>query len=177
MSDSPQTIDAETTALLDRLCVYFAEEIERQETVLALCLAQGDAARAMNVDLLEQRTEALAILIVEAATAEATRVEIFRGLTHRLAKDDQSWTLGELIALSPEPWSRRMAEFQARLNEVVAQSKRAVESNAAVMRRSLRITGESVDRVLGPASAAAYTEAGGIPQIERRSAAVLNMQG
>ena len=46
------TAPATHTALLDKLCDLFDDELERQETILSLCRSQTEAARAHDVDRL-----------------------------------------------------------------------------------------------------------------------------
>jgi uncharacterized protein YigA (DUF484 family) len=172
-----EQLEPRTEALLDRLCVYFDAELERQENVLAICRAHGDAAKALDVDVIDKRTEALALVLAEAARAERERIEIVRALTESISDEPQAWSLSALIATVPNPWRRRLAEAQVRIRETVAESQTTIASNAYVMRRALRTVNGAIDTVLGPANAASYTPAGESPETQTRQAALLNTQG
>ena len=170
-------VDTETAALLDRLCAYFDSEIERQENVLALTRAQGEAAKALDADVMEHRTRALALLLDEAASAERERIAILGDLTPRLSQAQQNWSLSALIAAVPEPWQHRLAEAQMNLRATVSATKESVNANAYAMRKSLRSVNGALDQFFGPASGSSYTPQGDAPEGEARQAAVLNATG
>ncbi len=171
------SIDTQTAQLLGSLCAYFDDEIERQENVLRLCHAQGEAARAMDAATLEQQSEALALVLTDCALAEPMRIDLVGGLTERLSPTSREWTLTELIALVPTPWNDRLKQCQSRLSAVASETRGVVAANAAMIRHSLRIVGDSVDRVLGPETASGYTDCGDLPASGRRAPALLNARG
>lgn len=124
---------------LDALCANLEQELERQETVLSLTRAQGEAAKAHELDALEARTRALIVLMEDSFLAEKDRHAILEGLLPILPQDRDKQTLSELIRLSADPWSRRLGEFQVRLKEVLVGTQAVVRENAVYMRRALRV--------------------------------------
>ncbi|MBM3290178.1 MAG: hypothetical protein FJY92_08515, partial [Candidatus Hydrogenedentes bacterium] len=62
--------------LLEKLCSGLDDEIERQETVLAVCRAQIDAIGARDLNAFEARTAALDVLVRDAAHAQAARAGV-----------------------------------------------------------------------------------------------------
>ncbi len=123
--------------LFTTLCEIFDDELERQRNVLDVCLAQGAAARARDVEPLEAKTAALAILIQEAVEAEAHRMEIVQRLVecYRLPVEEQ--TLSGLIAVAPEPWKSRMRDFQTEIRKVLESVKKVARENDALIRQSI----------------------------------------
>ena len=145
---------------LDRLVAHFDAELERQETVLRLCEAQGAAARAHDSDALQARTEALNAMFEEAAEAEMARKPILEALVeyYELTRDQQ--TLSGLIAVTPEPWSHRLAEFQTRLRKTAEETKTVVMKNARYSRRSLKTIDQALTMLTGNEDAAASSYGG-----------------
>lgn len=124
---------------LDTLCDLLDDELERQENVLAITEAQGQAARAHDVEHLEAKTAALTACIDEGVQAEIKRLETLRVIVDTLGLPEEQQTLTHLIGAVSDPWSRRLAEFQARMQEIIAQTRGAVRENNRVMRGSLRV--------------------------------------
>jgi hypothetical protein len=142
-----------TADLLDKLCVLFDDELERQENVLRLCVAQGAAARAHDVGVLEARTAALTALLDEEAESEPRRLELFGALVRVYELPLERQTLTHLIATIPEPWRRHASEFQSRVREVLEESQRTVRRNTRAMRRSSRMASAAVEALAGAAGA------------------------
>ena len=71
--------------VLDELCEVLQDELERQENVLAVCRAQGQAARARDVAYLEAKAAALCSLIRETVNAEQERLRLVRAVVERLS--------------------------------------------------------------------------------------------
>lgn len=163
---------------LGRLCVLFDEELERQQNVLAVCLAQGEAARVHDVAAIEARTKALWLLVEDAKEAEGERIAVLRRVVGHTGLPGESQTLSDLILAAPEPWKGRMAAFQNRIKEILGKTQAATRENANRMRGSLRIINGSV-RILasgGPASET-YAADGKGPVEGVRTRALLDAQG
>jgi len=127
------------TKLLDALCDLFDDERERQENVLAVSIAQGEAARAHDIELLEAKTEALTLLIREAARQERERISLVSAVVERYGLPFERQTLSDLIRIVPDPWARRMQEFQASMVSTLEQTRRVTRENRRLMRRSLKV--------------------------------------
>jgi len=135
-------------ALLDRLCGLFDDELERQQNVLAICIAQGQAARAHHVDALQARSSALALSVQEALNAEKQRLGLLRQIVDQYALPLERQTLTGLIETVPEPWKTRMQEFQTRLRTTLEETRKVVRENNRIMRSSLTIVNDAFDAVI-----------------------------
>jgi FlgN protein len=124
---------------LDRLCNLFEDELERQQTVLAVCRAKGAAVSANDVTTLEDRTAALELLIQETVGAEAERHEVLREIVKDLRLPAEGLSLTDLIALVRDPWQHRMAEFQQRIRETIRETQEVVEAYSRTLRHSARV--------------------------------------
>jgi hypothetical protein len=144
------TVDEERNMddVLARLCRVLDEELERQENVLAVCHAQYEAARAHKIEPLNAKTTALELLIRDAVRAQNARISLFRRLVDAYGIPPEKQTMSGLIAVTPEPWSARLREFQNRMRNVVDEIKVTVRANAALLRASKR----TVDQLLKPLS-------------------------
>lgn len=130
---------------LERLCTLFAEELERQETVLAVTTAQGLAVRAHDLEGLEAKTAALQVLIVETAAAEAERLCLVREIVDAFALPVERQTLSDLIEMVDEPYRSRLRHFQTRMRETLAQSRRVVRENSRIFRHSIKVLDGALD--------------------------------
>ena len=148
--------------LLEALCYLLDDELERQENILALCQAQGEAARRHDIEYLEARTGALMALLQETAQSEVLRHRLLDQIASHAALPNRELTLTELISLAHEPWSSRLTHFQARFQETLRATRSVVQANAAVLRTSLHVVSQAM-RTLEQCAApegAAYTAAG-----------------
>ena len=168
-----------TADLLEALCSCFDDERERQENVLALTRAQGRAARAYDLEAIEANTRALNLLIQEAVDAEATRMRLVQALvaTYQLPVERQS--LSGLIDAAPDPWARRMREFQVRMREVMRDSREAARENREHSRRGLRVVNEALESIVRGLTVAesAYTAQGVESTARGIAAGLLDHQG
>ncbi len=123
---------------LEELCSLFDTELERQHDVLALCRSQGEAARTHDVECLNAKTMALEILFRDSLEAEPERHRLLHEVVAYYDLPREKQTLTDLIAVAPEPWRRRLGEFQSGLRSTLDEIRRAVRGNAGIMRRSLR---------------------------------------
>ena len=123
---------------MDELCAIFDAEAERQETLLTAMRAQAEAARSRAVALLEERTLAVSLLIEETIAAETRRLESVRSVVTHLGLPAEDLTLSRLIAVVPQPWKRRMAEFQDRIRTTLEETRGVVRENKAFLRRTAR---------------------------------------
>jgi hypothetical protein len=164
---------------LDALCEFFDDELERQETVAYLVQAQGAAARIHDFEEMEARTEALSLLIAEVVAAEKTRIPLLKEIVTFFELPVESQSLSALILVTPEPWRRRMQEFQTRIKAVLAETKATVKTNAGLMRRSLRVIDHGLEGVTGASSArgTAYRPDGNRPRDNRLQPALIDAHG
>ena len=125
--------------ILEALCDHFDDEWERQEGVLRLCVAQGEAARARDLGSLEHHTAALSVLIQEAIDAERKRLELVQEVVAAYDLPAEAQTLSHLVEIAPEPWRTRMEEFQHGVRATLEETRRVVRSNNAVLRRGLSV--------------------------------------
>ena len=157
--------DAEISigSLLDALCDYFDDELERQQNVLVVCRALGQAARAQDTEYMEAKTEALQLLLRDAVEAEKKRLELVSEVVdwYQLPREQQ--TLSGLIAQVPMPWEQRMREFQVLMRATLESTRRLVRENNQVMRRSLSVLNQTLSAMAlcQPASQGNYNEQGG----------------
>lgn len=165
-------------ALLSELCELFDDELERQTNVLAACRAQGDAARLQDTEEMERRTHALTLLLEEAMQAERRRIQILKRLVGELGLPAERQTLTKLISATPEPWRKRMREFQTAIRRVLAQTQEAVHANSRRMNHSLRVVGGALRTVtIEEPRGADYDAEGRRPAFGARHAAMLDAMG
>ena len=162
----------------DALCELLAQELERQETILALCHAQGDAARTHDIELLQARTAALTPLIQEAAQAENTRNRLLKDLAETLGLASARPSLSPLAAVAPEPWASRIRFYQTHLANVLKETRALVRVNAAILRSSLKVVAQAmkaIEQCEGPKSAG--YDAGGFEPRPVRQPAMIDQRG
>ena len=133
---------------LEQLHASLEEEFERQSNVLAVCAAQGHAARAHDLELLEAKTSALNALLRDFVAAEAERVRRAKDAAKALGLAETGCRLSDLIAAAPEPWQGRLAESRARLRTTLKEIRRAVAQNNEIIRRSLNIVSDALDSLV-----------------------------
>lgn len=165
--------------LLDELCALFDEELARQENVEQLCRAQGEAARAQDPEGLEAHSQALSILISEAVKSEKARIRVSEAVVSQLGLSSSEQTLTELIARTPEPWKRRMVEFQTRIKAVLESTREAVRDNAGYIRECLRVVNGALGTFTGQddAKAMSYDAEGKEARSTGRRPALIDAQG
>ncbi len=122
-----------------RLSSLLDDEAERQENVLALCRAQGEAARKHDIPAMEARTRALTLLLREGIEAGVTRHALLERLTETYELAESSRNLTGIIDAAPEPWTSRLREQQRRIRGALAETQAVVRVNNQIMRRSLGI--------------------------------------
>lgn len=163
---------------LETLCEIFQDELDRQEDLLALCKLQGRAALEHDVELLEARTEAINALVAQAAGSEQQRLDLANALVTALGLPQEKHTLSGLIEVAPDPWRRRMAEFQARMRAVLAETREVVRQNNLVMRRSAKIVADALGVLTQCTPAAGHYDArGGETTTPAQAPACLDQRG
>ncbi len=165
--------------VLDALCHHFDEELERQETVLAVCQSQGMAARAHDVTYLEAKTGALNLLLTDFVSAEQERLRLVQKLVDHYELPEECQTLSGLVEVVPEPWKRRILDFQKRMREVLAETQRVVRSNNSSMRRSLQVANEAIEALVQsiPAAGPSYDASGVGPAAVGVEPALMDQRG
>lgn len=148
-SQAQQTIETQ----LDSLCALLDVELRRQQQVLALSRAQGDAVAHQDRALLEQKSQELAVVLDEAIHAERRRLRLLESIVAHYRLPVEQQTLTSLIATIPAPWSERLRVFQTEIKAVLAEVKQVVEDNQRAMRTSLRIVNNALQGLTNAADA------------------------
>lgn len=164
------------TQMLERLQTLLEDEIERQRTILAVCQAQGDAARVGDIDYLEAKTAILIEMLQEASAAERERDRVVGQLA--TASGCPLATLSDLVAVAAEPYGSRLRHIQRQLLQVLAETRKVVHSNTVLFRGGLRIvtqTLRALDQATEPESATYDAAAGGARRLPRP--AVIDQRG
>jgi hypothetical protein len=166
-------------ALFEALCFSLDDEIERQENILAVCQAQGEAARTHDLEYLEAKTAALFTLAQEAAQAEGMRRRLLNQIAAQLGVSAEEQRLTELIQLASEPWVSRMRYFQSRLQTILKETRGVARCNAVVLRASLRVLSQAVGALeqCAGAYASSYTADGTEPLKETAAPTLLDRKG
>jgi hypothetical protein len=107
-----------TNDLYEALCFLLEDALERQGNILAICRAQGEAARLHDLECLEARTAALGPLLEEAVEAEQLRVRLMQQLAEQYGFSHVPQSMSELIECSEEPWASRIRYLQGRFRAV-----------------------------------------------------------
>ena len=166
-------------ALLDALCDRFDEELERQENVLAVCKAQGAAARVHDMEYLEAKTAALNALMQEFVKAEPGRVRILNEVRRELDVPPDCENLTGLIPALPEPWQTRAREFQRRIRETLLETRRVVTESSSIIRRSMNVVDETLEALVRcvPADPPGYDAQGSEKPASAMAASLLDQRG
>jgi septal ring factor EnvC (AmiA/AmiB activator) len=127
-------------AVFEKLCGLLEDELERQQTVCAVCEAQRLAVLENDIKAIQGHSNALESLIRESARAQSERQEALRRLYEALQLSGDPATLSPVVEASPEPWRSRLAYLRDRIHAVVADTRRSVRGNARTIRQSLRLT-------------------------------------
>ena len=164
---------------LDTLCAVLDDELERQETVLAVLEAQQEAIRVQDIEELEARTEALGELIREAVQADVERQCVLRQVVEHFDLPEERQTMTDLIAVAPEPWRSRMQDFQVQVRDVVKKTQEFARANRRVLRHSLQVVDHCMDALhqCQTAVGADYDANGHEPRPAVRSPALLDKKG
>lgn len=165
--------------ILDALCDHFDDELVRQETMLAICISQGEAARAHDFEHLEAKTASMQALQREAIEAEEERLSLVCQVVDAFDLPVEKQNLSDLIVAVPEPWKTRLREFQLRMAEVITEVRSTSRENNALMRRSLRVVNDALNTVLrfNPAANGHYDAAGQTGRAAGSSPAVMDRRG
>ena len=164
---------------LDAPCEHFDDELERQQNVLVVCRAIGQAARSQDLEYLEAKTEALRVLLGEAMEAEQVRLDLVADVVdfYQLPEDQQ--TLSGLITQVPMPWQQRMREFQVLMRATLESTRRLVRDNNHVLRRSLGIVTQTLATLsmCQPESQGQYNHQGGDATRMKSRPALIDQRG
>jgi hypothetical protein len=173
------TSDVNETATLESklelLHEYFLRELERQESVLAICRAQSKAALRGDTDSLQSLTQSLVELIQGAMRDEARRHESLRAVVAALGLPEEEHTLSLLIERVPSAWRKRFREFQVGIRTVMDETRRTTRVNRRYFLHSARLVNESMSESVG--SKPGYTSRGSMPGLSSLQAMLLNAAG
>jgi len=148
--------------ILEKLCSVFESELERQENVLRLTQSQEQALVLRDTELLAARTQALNLLLNEAAQAESERLRVAREAVEALALPDSQQSLSGVVAAVPDPWRSRLADLQRQLKMVMHDTALVVRRNNRMLQPLLQKTNDTIAQLFGSAQHAAtgYTMSG-----------------
>lgn len=147
------------TDLVEKLIDDLTAEVERQETVLAVCRAQLEAVHANDVAAIQARTEALATLVRETAHAQASRGALLVSVAKQLDLRAEQRTMTGLANALAEPWAGRVRHIQRRLRDAITETRRVVRLNALGLRRSLDFNQRLLACIaLGPQPQSVYSD-------------------
>ncbi len=132
---------------LEALCRYFSDELARQEEVLNLTIAQGNAAQARDMSALDAKTIALQGLIQQVVGAEKQRLQLLHTVVEEYALPKEAQTLSHLIEVVPEPFQSRLRDFQKKMQTILKEIQHVVRENNRKMRYSLRIVDHALHAV------------------------------
>jgi len=164
---------------LEMLCGVLDDELERQETVLAVTEAQQNAILANDAANVEARTAALEILIRETVQAEAERHCVLRKVVEHFDLPPERHTMTDLIAVAPEPWRSRLSEYQTRIRDTVNRTRAYVRTNRRVLRQSIRVVDQCLSAIqrCEETTAARYGADGMEPARKQRTPSLLDQKG
>ena len=164
---------------LETLCEQLEDELERQETALALCRAQGEGLRNQDIVHLETKTKALELLLREAAQAHPQRSRLIERAAEHCGLSAASPTLGALIDVAPHPWRARLRHCRTRLQAVLRELADAVRANAGLLRASMKLVAQTMEAFADAATAGprVYTPRGGGPASETLQPALIDQKG
>lgn len=170
---------SELSSAFELLCAHFDEELVRQRAVLDSCRAQGEAARAHDLDALQTATEGLVGRIQEALEAEKERLALLHRVVAELGLEEERQSLTSLIEGTPEPWHSRMKTFQVAIRGVIEATQAQVRKDSGYLRRAERIIERSVRTVLGRPEmlGEAYDKAGNEPGAMHHAPTLVNTVG
>ncbi len=165
--------------MLDALCDYFDDELERQQNVLVVCRAIGLAARSQDLEYLEARTEALQLLLNDAIEAEQTRLELVSEVVDWYQLPVEEQTLTGLINHVPMPWEQRLREFQVLMRATLESTRRLVRENNQVLKRSMSVVTRTLSAMAQcqPDSHGQYNEQGGDAARLRSTPTLIDQRG
>ncbi len=163
---------------MESVCLQLETELSRQARVLGACKEQGRAARARDIDSLDQATRSLAALIQEGIRSEGERLALTARAVAVFGMGPAEFQLSALIVRAPEPWRARLARAQAALKGTLATTRRLVDANGRYLRDGLRTADRILAEVFGAGSRAAeYDAEGQRPDRGDGVPAVLNVAG
>ena len=165
---------------LDILCDVLDDELERQETVLAVCRKKQAAIRAMDIAALEVRTEALESIVRETINAEHDRHKVLRDVVDALGLPAEKHTLSELINAIDEPWKGRLRLIQQRLRDTIMETRRVTRAYSRDLRRYRKLSTDRMQSLGFPhndALAGGYNASGNAPLSRGASPAMVNQKG
>lgn len=112
------------TKELDEICNVLEEQAERQETLVAVCLAQLQAGFDGNIRYFNEKTSAMEYLLRETARAEFSRLELMKKICKHFNIDPPCERLREFAERVPEPWKSRILESCERIKVSVLYLKK-----------------------------------------------------
>jgi len=166
--------------ILNKLCDVLSDELERQETVLAICMKKHEAIKAMDRAALEARTEALENVVKETMNAEMDRHRVLREVVKAVGLPNEKHTLSELINAVENPWKDRLAHMQHCLKSTIEDTQRVTRAYSRDLRRYRQLAARQMVNlgiVPDEVKIGAYTQSGCNVQGKGAISAVMNQRG
>jgi len=127
------------STLWQELCDALAEEVDRQETVFAVCQAQQQALILHDPARVQSTSESLETLTKEAREAEHRRNAVTARIVQAYGLAVDKPVLSELAAAAPEPWKSRIYFYQHRLLTVLKDVRALLRDNELRAKRSAQV--------------------------------------
>jgi len=108
---------------LENFCRLLEEQAERQETLVAVCLAQLRAGFEGNMKYFIEKTSAIDFLVKETAQAEYQRRELMDRIGSYLGMRGTDKRVRELAEQIDEPWKSRILDACERIRMAILYLK------------------------------------------------------
>ncbi len=144
---------------LSSFCQLLSAEVECQETLLGLCLAQGLAAQHYDGTALSMHSATLQNFLNEARALSERRECAAFALAQMLGlrcTQPKEVTLRALAEAAPEPYAGRLREYLARLQAVLKETRSVLRANRIILLRGWRTLHQAM-RMLGRCEEIALT--------------------
>ena len=166
---STQLLSNDIENALTRLCTHFDEELQRQKLVSTICTEQGEAARAHDIKVMNEKTHVLIELMDAALDHEKERLQLLKMVVGYYQLSDENHTLSELIKIVPMPWKLHMQHFQSSIQKVLKETQITVRENEKYMRNASEKFDASIKKITDPVDEPSYSSNGNLEEHSKYS--------
>jgi len=132
---------------LDEMCKVLEDQAERQETLVAVCLAQLQAGFDGNIRYFSEKTFAMEYIVRETARAEFLRIELMKKICKHFNIEPPCERLREFAEQLPDPWKSRILESCERIKVSILYLKAWVGEALPFYRVSLESAKHAVKTI------------------------------